>query len=89
MPRLASHRVYHAKELDLVAAILRQAVADALCPNPAIDGTGHRPLSRAVTQRDAQDFLRDRARVALYAELCGVEVETLQPRLLQAAGLYP
>lgn len=73
---------YHHQEIDLVAAILRRAVDDARrAPKRQSEWHGN------VIQADAVAFLRDTRRLACYAELIGVDVNYLQPLLLQQAGI--
>jgi hypothetical protein len=60
-----------------VGAFLRQVVADALGPNEDTDSV----------QLEAQEFLLDLNRLALWVELTGADVTKMQGVLLRAAGL--
>jgi hypothetical protein len=59
---------------DLIVALLRQAVHDAR-------------RGRGDERPAAQAFLQDREQLTVWVELLGADVETIQPLLLQAAGL--
>jgi len=57
-----------------IGAFFRQVVTDACSETESV-------------QREAQAFLLDRHRLALWVELTGADVEKMQGVLLRAAGL--
>ena len=74
--------------VSFVGAFLRQVVTDAKRPikDPS-DWTEDTGRGMQGVQRDAQAFLLDRNRLALWIELTGADVDKMQGALLQAAGL--
>lgn len=86
MSRARCGHTYTAQEIDLIAAILRQAVDDVRSTSTWI--SGHDSSGAIATlKQDAREFLLSRVRLAFFAGLCGVEIDVLQSRLLRAAGI--
>lgn len=86
----ASHRTAPSATnpyLELAAAVVHQAIRDA--QSRPRNHARHEPAIWPTPSqiRDAQAFLRTPEWLAAWVELLGADMDVIQPRLLQAAGM--